>query len=241
MSAELLWIKLLVFNSLSRISCIWASLVERLQYFGSTVSSSSITSGVVHRQILLRWSLSWLTIKFLIWGLCLLVCLGNVVKNWIGLLRPFFTLRFVAFVVAIWKLSLQLLHIKRDFDRAKHVKRLITCRRLPLLLKFQLIVLCDKHRHVENLLCSWPFLWIHLKQLRQDCSQVRRVVGWYFWIDSFHDTVIKTLHVLCGEGRVQSDKLVKNRTQWPNVWLVVVRLVLPDFRRSVVRCSCLCL
>ena len=73
-------------------------------------------------------------------------------------------------------------------------------------------MLCDEYRHVENLFGSWSFLRIYLEQLRQDRSQVRGIVSWYFWINSFHNTIVKTLHVLSGERRVQSDQLVENRT-----------------------------
>ena len=102
-------------------------------------------------------------------------------------------------------------------------------------------MLCLKNRHVQNLFAGRSFLRINLKQRLQYGTQVIRVMAWNFRIDSFHNSVVESLHVFSCERRIQGNQLVKDTAEWPDIRFVIIRFVLPDLRTCIVGCSCLCL
>lgn len=130
-----------------------------------------------------------------------------------------------------------------NFDGSKHVKCLVVwvilCR-LPLLLQLQLIMFLNEDWHMQDLLTSWPFLRINLKQRAQDGGQIRWVVRRYLGVNTFHYPLIQAFHVLCGEGRIQRNELIEDATEWPYVWLVVVGFVLPHLWTCIIWSSSLC-
>ena len=75
----------------------------------------------------------------------------------------------------------------------------------------------------------------HLNYVRK----IRRVVTRNFWEDALTDLVKKTLHVCGSERRLEASHLVEDTTEGPDVTFAVVGLVLPNFGRCIIRCSCL--
>ena len=130
-----------------------------------------------------------------------------------------------------------------DLDRAQHVEclvvRVVLFGGLPLLLQLEFVVLLDEDRHVEYLLAGRPLLWVDLEERAQDCGKIRRVVRLNLRVNSFHNPLIESFHVLGREGRVEGDELVEDAAERPDVRLVVVGFVLPDLGARVVRRSCL--
>lgn len=60
-----------------------------------------------------------------------------------------------------------------------------------------------------------------------------------FRINTFHDSLIETLHVLGCEWWIQSNQFVQYAAQRPYIRLQIIWLILPDFRTCVIWSSCL--
>ena len=75
----------------------------------------------------------------------------------------------------------------------------------------------------------------HLNYVRE----IRRVVTRNFREDALADLVEEALHVCGSERRLEASHLVEDTTEGPDVAFAVVGLVLPNFGRGIVRCSCL--
>ena len=123
----------------------------------------------------------------------------------------------------------------RKFDGSQHINLVRAIISLALLLQLQLIVFRHKHRQVQDLFAGRSFLWIDLKHSFQYCVEISRIMRWNLRVYSLKNSVVQSLHVFGGKGRVQSYKLVENAAQGPDVWLVVVWFVLPHLRTSIVR------
>ena len=127
----------------------------------------------------------------------------------------------------------------RHLYRAQHVEclvvRVVLFGGLSLLLQLELVVLLDEDGHVENLLGGRPLLWVDLEERAQDRGKIRRVVRWDLRVNSFHDSLIETFHVLGREGRVEGHQLVEDAAERPDIRLVVVGFVLPDLGTRIVR------
>ena len=66
-----------------------------------------------------------------------------------------------------------------------------------------------------------------------------RIAFWNSWVLSFENSVAELLHAVGGERRLESDHLVEDAAERPDVRAVVVRFVLPDLWTGVVRSACL--
>ncbi len=54
-----------------------------------------------------------------------------------------------------------------------------------------------------------------------------------------HNILIEIFHINSFEGRRQHDNFIKNTPQWPDIWLIVIREILPHLGTGIIRGSCL--
>jgi hypothetical protein len=65
-------------------------------------------------------------------------------------------------------------------------------------------------------------------------------VTWGDWRElAFNNLVIKAFHISSSEWWVQSAEFIENTTHTPDIALVIVRLILPNFWACVVGSACL--
>jgi hypothetical protein len=84
----------------------------------------------------------------------------------------------------------------------------------------------------------------HLQKVLHHSRKVLRVAAgdlrvdtceWGGGLPTFEDLLVETFHVFGAEGGLESDHLVEDATQGPDVGLGVVRLVAPNLGTGVVR------
>ena len=94
----------------------------------------------------------------------------------------------------------------------------------------------DKH-----LTAVWSSPWVELTAQPYHVHEVFGILRRERWKPALAHFSEKCIHVVSSEGRVQCTHFIQDAPQAPNVALVVIGLVLPHFRASVIRCTGLCL
>ena len=61
-----------------------------------------------------------------------------------------------------------------------------------------------------------------------------------FWVRAGEYAVVETLHTFRTEWRIEGTHLINDASERPNVTLLIIRFLLPDFWASIVRRSRLC-
>jgi hypothetical protein len=116
------------------------------------------------------------------------------------ILRIFFV---ITFVVAFRQT--EQFQISWQSDGAKHVYIVF---KLSLLLlrvfQFILIMLSNKHRHVQYLFAWRSFFRVYLKKTCKNRAKVWTVMSRDLRINSLHYSVVKTLHILGSEWGIES-------------------------------------
>lgn len=91
-------------------------------------------------------------------------------------------------------------------------------------------------------LCTW---WSHDRILLQKRFYHSIQITWILrrnrWIYSLNNLLIKTIHIIGSKRRIQSAQLIQNTSNWPYIRFRIIRLIFPDLRTSIIRCSSLCL
>lgn len=89
-------------------------------------------------------------------------------------------------------------------------------------------------RQFQNLVAVRPLARLHLKALLKHVLQLLRVFGRDLLVLARDHLTPQVLHALPGKGRPARAHFVQNAAQAPNVALVVVGHVFPDFGTGVV-------
>ena len=92
---------------------------------------------------------------------------------------------------------------------------------------------------LQDLVRGGPNVRHHRDHTFNEAFQVPRIVIWRFLEDTLYNSLVQLIHVCCAKGRVQGESLVENAPQTPYIALAIVWLIIPDFRTSIVRRSCL--
>lgn len=104
----------------------------------------------------------------------------------------------------------------------------------------QFLALLFHNWHFQDLFAARSHLWGHLHHELYGLSEFTRKYCGYLRIDASQHFLVESLHVLGSERWLEGDAFVEDAAQGPDIWFVVVWLVLPNFWWSVIWCSCLC-
>ena len=117
------------------------------------------------------------------------------------------------------------------------VRELITSNRHGQKLRYSVW----KKGFLKDLAHAWTLLGLLNKHVSNDAFQVLWVSRRDGRVIASQDLEDQAFHRVSIKGMSQSDHLVQDATQWPNIWLLVVRLLLADLWREVVWCADSCL
>lgn len=87
---------------------------------------------------------------------------------------------------------------------------------------------------LKNLVARRSFGWVHLEQVFYYSSEILAVEFRQFRVWSWQNCSKQAIHVGCFKGRAQCCHFVYHTAQRPNIALVVVRLIFPHLRTSIV-------
>lgn len=90
-------------------------------------------------------------------------------------------------------------------------------------------------RHLQDLLDGGTLVWILDQHLRKQLLEVWRVHLRKRRIRPLQDLLDQAFHVLGVKGVVESGDLIENAPKTPNIRFLIVRFLLANFRRKVVR------
>ena len=90
---------------------------------------------------------------------------------------------------------------------------------------------------LQDLAHTWPLLRLFDQHLSNDTLQVFRVRRRNGWVVAAEDLEYETLHRVCVEGVPQRNHLIQDAAKRPNIWLLVVGLLLADLGWQIVWCS----
>ena len=94
--------------------------------------------------------------------------------------------------------------------------------------------------HFKNCFTTWTHLWSYLNHDFDNLVHFGRKYAWYLRVDALEHLFVYALHVFSSKWRLESNCLIKNTSKWPDVRLVVVRLISPHLRTCVIGSSSLC-
>ena len=155
--------------------------------------------------------------------------------------KQFFLLMAGSIVRVIHRLWQSIGEIKKvlwDPDSTKQIHlRFLIFKAFP---REQFVYLLTDDWHLQDLVTAWSHLWSDLHQeLNRLCKLIRKYI-WNFRVNSSQHFFIEALHIFGSERWFESDRLIQNASQRPNIRFVIIRLVTPNFRGCVVRSSRLC-
>lgn len=121
--------------------------------------------------------------------------------------------------------------------RTDGLEQLLISRRLMIEIDSQFLRLWPNAG--KQLCCVWSIGRIDLQHAFNDCSQLLGVIISDLGVNSLYDFLVKSVHVLSPEGRLECGHLIDHAPETPNVRFVIIRLVLPNLRTSIVRSTSL--
>lgn len=91
----------------------------------------------------------------------------------------------------------------------------------------------------KQLCCIWSIGRIDLQHALNGSSQLFGIIISDLGVYSLNDFLVKPIHVLSSEGRLECGHLIDHASKTPDIRLVIIRLVFPNLRTSIVRSSSL--
>lgn len=91
-------------------------------------------------------------------------------------------------------------------------------------------------RMLLNLLKSESLSWVICKDICNEVSSFWRHELWKLQVNLFY-SIISSLVIFCLEGRITNKELITENTQTPDIYFVIMRLVINHFRRQVIKCT----
>lgn len=155
------------------------------------------------------------------------------------MLLIYFTLSFAVLrlILSFWEAFVEILYIFWQGYRLQQVD--IGLNWLYLIFNADILVHLDwpVWQEIRN---TRPLIRVQLKALM---DYLCKLIGIYFrnrMKTTPHDVFVKIVHATSSKRRPQSCHLVYDAPQRPNIWLFIVRPILPNLRTRVVRSPRLC-
>jgi hypothetical protein len=87
----------------------------------------------------------------------------------------------------------------------------------------------------QDLLNRGSAMWIFLQHFVYNVLESLAVAIWNWRVVAPQNFDYKCLHTICIKGMLQRRHLIENTRQTPDIRFLVIRLLLADFRRQIVR------
>jgi len=93
--------------------------------------------------------------------------------------------------------------------------------------------------HIEDLIAAGAHSWSDLDEALDGLGEIVGEVARDLGVHAAQHLLVEPLHVLGAEGWFKSDGFIEHTTKRPDIGLMIVRLIPPDFRTRIVRSTSL--